>query len=93
MNIPRVHVIFFFKFTIKQRESLLSLVTELLAIAKAERESIINRQTALYSLKLLSRLLAKDYPSHFNGVSSKYCCINSAFVFFILFTCMWKGKF
>ncbi|XP_068676688.1 HEAT repeat-containing protein 1-like isoform X1 [Montipora foliosa] len=51
-----------------QRESLLSLVTELLAIAKAERESIINRQTALYSLKLLSRLLAKDYPSHFNGV-------------------------
>ena len=31
-------------------------------------ESIINRQTALYSLKLLSRLLAKDHPSPFKEV-------------------------
>ena len=31
-------------------------------------ESIINKQTALYSLKLLSRLLSKDYPSEFKEV-------------------------
>ena len=31
-------------------------------------ESIINRQTALYSIKLLSRLLAKDHPSPFKEV-------------------------
>ncbi|XP_029184672.2 HEAT repeat-containing protein 1-like isoform X2 [Acropora millepora] len=56
-----------------QIESLLNLVTELLAISKAERdaqESVINRQTALYSLKLLSRLLAKDHPNQFKDVMS-----------------------
>ena len=71
----------------KQIESLLNLVTELLAISKAERdaqESVINRQTALYSLKLLSRLLAKDHPNQFKDVSScSYCStfgINSTLV-------------
>ena len=71
----------------KQIESLLNLVTELLAISKAERdaqESVINRQTALYSLKLLSRLLAKDHPNQFKDVSNcSYCstfCINSTLV-------------
>lgn len=83
----------------KQIESLLNLVTELLAISKAERdaqESVINRQTALYSLKLLSRLLAKDHPNQFKDVSScSYCStfgINStlAIPFLVCLVCEYK---
>lgn len=54
-----------------QVKALLSLVTELLVISKGtgeSEESIINKQTALYSLKLLLRLLCKDYPSEFKEV-------------------------
>ncbi|XP_078352830.1 HEAT repeat-containing protein 1-like isoform X2 [Oculina patagonica] len=54
-------------------QALLSLVTELLVISRGtgdSEESIINKQTALYSLKLLSRLLSKDYPSEFKEVMS-----------------------
>ena len=54
-----------------QEKALLSLVTELLVISRGtgeSEESIINKQTALYSLKLLSRLLCKDYPSEFKEV-------------------------
>lgn len=54
-----------------QVKALLSLVTELLVISRGtgeSEESIINKQTALYSLKLLSRLLSKDYPSEFKEV-------------------------
>ena len=50
---------------------LLNLVTELLVISTGpgeSEESIINRQTALYSLKLLSRLLAKEHPDQFKEV-------------------------
>ena len=52
---------------------LLGLVRELLAISRGtgdSEESIINRQTALYSLKLLSRLLAKEHPSQFKEVGN-----------------------
>ena len=52
-------------------KALLSLVTELLVISRGtgeSEESLINKQTALYSLKLLSRLLCKDYPSEFKEV-------------------------
>ena len=52
-------------------KALLSLVTELLVISRGSGESedsIINKQTALYSLKLLSRLLSKDYPAEFKEV-------------------------
>lgn len=62
-------------FPFQQVEALLSLVTELVTISKgtADREeSIINRQTALYSLKLLSRLLSKDHPSQFKEVNTLY---------------------
>ncbi|KAJ7330602.1 HEAT repeat-containing protein 1 [Desmophyllum pertusum] len=54
-----------------QVEALLSLVTELLVISRGtgdSEESIINKQTALYSLKLLSRLLSKEHPSEFKEV-------------------------
>ena len=54
-----------------QEKALLSLVTELLVISRGSgesEESIINKQTALFSLKLLSRLLCKDYPSEFKEV-------------------------
>lgn len=54
-----------------QVKALLSLVTELLVISRGtgeSEESIINKQTALYSLKLLSRLLCKDYPGEFKEV-------------------------
>lgn len=54
-----------------QVEALLGLVKELLTILKGTKdmeETIINQQTALYSLKLLSRLLAKDHPSQFKEV-------------------------
>ena len=56
---------------ILQVKVLLSLVTELLVISRGtgeSEESIINKQTALYSLKLLSRLLCKDYPIEFKEV-------------------------
>ena len=56
-----------------QVKALLSLVTELLVISRGtgeSEESIINKQTALYSLKLLSRLLCKDYPSEFKEVQN-----------------------
>lgn len=67
-----------------QVKALLSLVTELLVISRGtgeSEESIINKQTALYSLKLLSRLLSKDYPGEFKEVRRfvfKYyvCCHN-----------------
>ena len=54
-----------------QVKALLSLVTELLAISRGTgegEESIINKQTALYSLKLLTRLLAKEHPGEFKEV-------------------------
>ena len=52
---------------------LLGLVKELLAISRGTGDSegsIINRQTALYSLKLLSRVLAKEHPSQFKEVGN-----------------------
>ena len=54
-----------------QVKVLLSLVTELLVISRGtgeSDESVINKQTALYSLKLLSRLLSNDYPGEFKEV-------------------------
>ena len=54
-----------------QVKALLSLVTELLEILRGigeGEESIINKQTALYSLKLLTRLLAKEHPGEFKEV-------------------------
>lgn len=55
----------------EQIKALLNLVTELLAISRGSEESeesVINRQTALYSLKLLTRLLAKEHPDEFKEV-------------------------
>ena len=60
---------------IKQDDALLALVTELLIIAGGtgeSDESMVNRQTALYSLKLLSRHLASKHPNQFKEVRLRY---------------------
>ena len=65
-----------------QEKALLSLVTELLVISRGtgeSEESILNKQTALYSLKLLSRLLCKDYPNEFKEVR-RFVLVSNLFV-------------
>ena len=67
----RFLLLFLVLFSYLKIKALLNLVTELLAISGGTGESegsVINRQTALYSLKLLTRLLAKEHPDEFKEV-------------------------